>query len=92
MTQYQISDKSNQFYAEIPRNTPKSSNNSQEYDYHIHQAKYHIIEAVSDLEQNDEVEIHSSDLEGSIYHLPVRKCTNPKEQMKVYCNYTNINH
>ena len=41
--------------------TSRSNNNS--HEYHIHQAKEHITEAVSDLEQNGEVEIHSSDIE-----------------------------
>ena len=38
--------------------TSKSINNS--HEYHIHRAKEHIIEAISDIQQN---EIHSSDLE-----------------------------
>ena len=58
----------------------KSSNNSQEYHHHIHQAKEHIIEAVSNLEQNDEVEYFFWFRKASIYHLPVRKYTNHKEQ------------
>ena len=41
--------------------TSKSINNS--HEYHINRAKEHIIEAISDIKQNDGVEIHSSDLE-----------------------------
>ena len=33
------------------------------HDYHINRAKDHIIEAISDIKQNDVAEIHSSDLE-----------------------------
>ena len=38
-----------------------SNNNC--HDYHINRAKDHIIEAISDIKQNDVAEIHSSDLE-----------------------------
>ena len=41
--------------------TSKSINNS--HEYHINRAKEHIIEAISDIKQNDGVEIHSFDLE-----------------------------
>ena len=40
-----------------------SQTNNNGHKYHIHRAKDYIIEAISDLEQNDGVEMHSSDLE-----------------------------
>lgn len=49
---------------EISSNYSSMSNNNSP-EYHINRDKDHIIEAISDIKQNDVAEIHSSDLENT---------------------------